>query len=144
MGDKHYMQLDGSGNVNGEASAYLPLEFGVATATTFNSSGSNNHNTGLGPQTGDSGDLFTEAILEECSNSKSATLSSIGYEQIVLLLWKEMFNVMRYAKPEPGLTFRFTKDEVLVQSGSNANTSQKRASADGSNGRNKRQRRDYM
>ncbi|KAK0247718.1 hypothetical protein LTS09_017141 [Friedmanniomyces endolithicus] len=104
MGDKHYMHLNGSGNANGEASAYCHW-------------------------------------ILACSNGKSATQN---YEPIVLLLWKEMFNAMRYAKPEPGLTFRFTKDEVLVQSGSSANTSQKRASADGSNGRNKRQRRDCM
>ncbi|KAK0265217.1 hypothetical protein LTR35_017235 [Friedmanniomyces endolithicus] len=138
MGDKHYMHANGNGN--GEAGDYLPFN-NVLSATTFNDS-SNNHSTGLGRQIDDSPDMFTEAVLEESSNSKTTTQNTMGYEPIVLLLWKEMFNVMRYAKPEPGLTFRFTKDEVVVQQGSSANISQRRVLADGGNGRNKRQRRD--
>ncbi|KAK0770389.1 hypothetical protein LTS02_017480 [Friedmanniomyces endolithicus] len=136
-GEKHYMHL------NGDVANYLPFNYTSTGGTTATFTSSNDgHHTGLGPQTDESSNLYIEPVVEASSNDKSESQNG-ACEPVVLLLWKELFNVTRYSKPDPSFIFRFTKDEVIVQQGLYVNSSQKRSLADSNVGKPKRQRKEF-
>ncbi|KAK3115494.1 hypothetical protein LTR53_005110 [Teratosphaeriaceae sp. CCFEE 6253] len=131
--------------MNGNMTDYIPFSYvnAAATAAAF-SDGTEGRDVAMGHGPRDSIDLFGDVVENALPTGKHGSQVTASHEPIVLLLWRELLSMSRSSKTEPSMTFRFTKDEVIVQHGfAPANMSQKRDAAETGLGRPRRQRREH-